>query len=180
MIHVRDERMYATTALLPIQTWGFVALCAAAGALAVPVNAVAAPASALVAGLVGLLGLRTWRWSRLPSSIKTEAPHGIWRVVRPAASWGIGLIVGLMLLGVIRLVIEPAVPVAGTRIAAAAALPLWRRVAIIYVAAVGEELVFRLFLLSFIAGLTIQGPSGSPTGCLRSRLLRLIFPPGVP
>lgn len=118
MIHVRDERMHATTALLPIQTWGFVALCAVAGALAVPVNAVASPASAFVAGLVGLLGLRTWRWSRLPSFIKTEAPHGIGRVVRPGVSLGIGLIVGLVLLGVIRLVLEPAVPAAGARIAA--------------------------------------------------------------
>jgi hypothetical protein len=71
-------------------------------------------------------------------------------------SMGLGLLVGLGALAVIRLVIEPAIPAAGARIAAAAALPLWRRVAIIYVAAVGEELVFRLILLSLIAGIVVR------------------------
>jgi len=61
-----------------------------------------------------------------------------------------------LLLGAIRLVIEPAVPAAGARIAAAAALPLWRRVVIIYVAAIGEELVFRLLLLSLVVGLAVR------------------------
>jgi Type II CAAX prenyl endopeptidase Rce1-like len=71
-------------------------------------------------------------------------------------SMGLGLLVGLGALAVIRLVIEPAIPAAGARIAAAAALPLWRRVAIIYVAAVGEELIFRLLLLSLIAGIVVR------------------------
>jgi Type II CAAX prenyl endopeptidase Rce1-like len=71
-------------------------------------------------------------------------------------SMGLGLLVGLGALAVIRLVIEPVIPAAGARIAAAAALPLWRRVAIIYVAAVGEELVFRLLLLSLIAGIAAR------------------------
>jgi len=56
--------------------------------------------------------------------------------------------VGLLLLAVMRLMIEPAIPAAGARLAAAAALPLWRRVVIIYVAAVSEEINFRLLLLS--------------------------------
>jgi len=69
---------------------------------------------------------------------------------------GLGLIVGLLLLGVIRLVIEPAIPAAGARIAAAAMLPVWRRLVIIYVAAVSEELLFRLLLLSLVAGLAMR------------------------
>lgn len=144
----------------------FVAACVIAGALAVPVDAVASPASTLGAGLIGLLGLRLWRWSGLPGLLKTEAPAGFERVVLPAASLGLGLIVGLLLLGVIRLAIEPTIPAAGARIAAAAALPIWRRVVVIYVAAVGEELVFRLLLLSAVTGLTIRlvrGATGVPS-----------------
>jgi len=68
----------------------------------------------------------------------------------------LGLLVGLLLLGAIRLVIEPAVPAAGARIAAAAMLPVWRRLVIIYVAAVSEELLFRLLLLSLVAGLAMR------------------------
>jgi hypothetical protein len=69
---------------------------------------------------------------------------------------GLGLLVGLVLLGAIRLAIEPALPAIGARMAAAGALPLWRRVLIIYVAAVTEELVFRLLLLSLLAGLAAR------------------------
>jgi len=134
----------------------FVAVCALAGALAIPVDVVATPVTSLVFGLLGFLGLRLWRWSRLTGFLKTQAPAGLARVVRPAVSLGLGLIVGLLLLCVIRLVIEPTVPAAGARIAAAAALPIWRRVVIIYVAAVGEELVFRLILLSVVTGLTMR------------------------
>jgi len=144
---VHEDRVSAV-AVLPVPTWAFVGACAIAGALAVPVDAVASPVYTLVAGLVGFLGLRLWRWSGLPGLLKAEAPNRFERVVRPAASLGLGLLVGLLLLGVIRLAIEPTVPGAGARIAAAAALPIWRRVVIIYVAAVGEELVFRLLLLS--------------------------------
>jgi hypothetical protein len=141
---------------LPVSTWAFVVACAIAGALAVPVDAVASPVSALVAGILGFLGLRLWRWSGLAGSLKTGANDGFARVVRPVASLGLGLLVGLLVLGVIRLAIEPTVPAAGARIAAAAALPIWRRVVIIYVAAVGEELVFRLLLLSVVTGLTMR------------------------
>jgi len=153
---VHDDRTIVVATPLPVSTWAFVAACVIAGALAVPLDAVASPVSALVAGLIGFLGLRLWRWSGLPGLLETEAPTGIERVVLPAASLGLGLIVGLLLLGVIRLAIEPTIPAAGARIAAAAALPLWRRVVVIYVAAVGEELVFRLVLLSVVTGLTIR------------------------
>jgi len=153
---VPEGQPSALIAPLPVQTWAFVAVCAIAGALAVPPHAVASPASAFVAGLTGLFGLRVWRWSHLPSSMKSEAPHGVVRLVLPAVSMGLGLVVGLLLLGVIRLVIEPAVPAAGARIAAAAALPVWRRIVIIYVAAVSEEVLFRLLLLSLVAGLATR------------------------
>jgi hypothetical protein len=78
------------------------------------------------------------------------------RLVRAAAWIAFGLAVGLFLLAVIRLVIEPVVPAIASRMIAAGALPVWRRVAIIYVAAVGEELIFRLFLLSAIAGVAAR------------------------
>ena len=151
-----EDQQSSLTTPLPVQTWVFVVVCASAGALAVPLHAVATPVSAGVAGLVGFLGLRVWRWSHLPSFMKTEAPDGVVRLVLPAASMGLGLIVGLVLLGVIRLVIEPDVPAAGARIAASAVLPVWRRVVIIYVAAVSEELLFRLLLLSLLAGLATR------------------------
>jgi len=147
---------------LPVHTPAFLLVCALAGGLAVPLHPVASPVSAIVGGLLGLLGLRVWRWSGLPDSIGAEAPRGLARLVQPALSMGLGQGVGLVLLGVIRLAIEPGLPAAGARIAAAGALPLWRRLAIIYVAAVGEELLFRLLLLSLIAGAAVRllRPSG--------------------
>ena len=60
------------------------------------------------------------------------------------------------MLAIIRLLIEPAVPAAGARIAAAGQLPVWRRLLIIYVAAVGEELLFRVLLLSLVAGVLVR------------------------
>jgi membrane protease YdiL (CAAX protease family) len=154
---MREDPMSTVTAPLPVRTWTFVLLCASAGGLAVPLQAVATPVSAVVAGLAGLFGLRVWRWSGLPGLMKSAPPLVVRRLVQPAAWMGLGLIVGLVLLAAIRLVIEPAVPGAGARIAAAGGLPVWRRLVIIYVAAVSEELVFRLLLLSLIAGLTTRG-----------------------
>ena len=150
-----EERAKVVAVPQPVSTRAFVAACAIAGALAVPVNAVASPVSTLVAGLVGFLGLRLWNWSRLLGSLKTDANHRFGRVAW-SVSLGLGLLVGLLLLGVIRLAIEPVVPAAGARIAAAASLPIWRRLVIVYVAAVGEELVFRLVLLSIVAGLMVR------------------------
>lgn len=147
----------------PVHVWSFAVLCAIAGALAVRPHPVASPVSAVVALLLGRLGLRVWRWSRLPR-LNTAAAHGV--VARYAISLGLGLLMGLLVLAAIRLVIEPALPAAGVRIAAAAALPVWRRMAIIYVAAVGEELIFRLLLLSLVAGLLARftrSTDGTPT-----------------
>jgi hypothetical protein len=123
----------------------FLVVCAAAGALAVPVDAFVTPAAAAAVLLIAMLGLRVWTWSRLT----TLARDGGWPVVWIA----VGLAVGLVLLAVIRLVIEPMLPEIGTRIARAGTLPIWRRVIIIYVAAVTEELLFRLLLFSVVAGL---------------------------
>ena len=150
----RDERAGATS--LPVHPSSFVAACALAGALAVPIDIVATPVSTLVAGVVGFLGLRVWRWSGLLSWLKNPATNTFTRLVRVVGCLALGLLVGLFALGLIRLAIEPIVPGAGARIAAAGALPVWRRLAIIYVAAVGEELVFRLLLLSVAAGLMMR------------------------
>lgn len=65
----------------------------------------------------------------------------------------LGLALGLLTLAIIRFGLAPVVPAIGARIAAAAALPLWRRGVSIYVAAVGEEIAFRLLLLSGLVGL---------------------------
>jgi membrane protease YdiL (CAAX protease family) len=111
---------------------------------------------AVVAGLLGLAGLRVWRWSRLSSLGVWDRSDARERFVRPAAWLGLGLVVGLLLLGVLRLLIEPAIPAAGARLAAAAAVPLWRRLIVIYVAAVSEEVLCRLLLLSFIASLVTR------------------------
>ena len=136
--------------------WLFLLVCAVAGGLAVPLDPVATPVAAVVAGLLGLAGLHLWRWSRLSSLGVWDRSGSRERFVRPAVWLGLGLAVGLLFLGVLRLLIEPAMPAAGARLAAAAAVPLWRRLIVIYVAAVSEEVLFRLLLLSFIAGLAAR------------------------
>jgi membrane protease YdiL (CAAX protease family) len=94
---------------------------------------------------------------------------------------GAGLLFGLAVLAVIRLLIEPVVPAAGARIVAAAELPLWRRAVVVYVAAVGEELVFRLILLSLVAGLAVRafgaddGTSGPRLAWLANVVSALVF-----
>jgi membrane protease YdiL (CAAX protease family) len=131
---------------------GFLAVCATAGGLAVPPHAVATPVAAAATALLGILGLRTWGWSRLP--LPTSAPRSLSERFVHAILWmGVGLGMGLVLLAVIRLVIAPLLPEIGVRIARAGTLAVWRRVIIIYVAAVAEEILFRLILLSAIAGL---------------------------
>jgi membrane protease YdiL (CAAX protease family) len=154
------------TAATPSGGAALTAASAVAGGLAVPLHVVATPLCAAGAGLFAALGLFVWRWSRLPPPAPTAAQSGMTRVVRAAVWTAIGLAVGLFLLAVMRLVIEPVVPAIALRMVAAGALPVWRRVAIIYVAAVGEELIFRLFLLSAIAGVAarlLRLPLHAPT-----------------
>ena len=131
---------------------GFLAVCAAAGGLAVLPHAVATPVAAAATALLGMAGLSTWRWSRLPQPVSAQRSLSD-RFVQPILWMGVGLGLGLVLLAVIRLVIAPLLPEIGVRIARAGTLPAWRRVIIIYVAAVAEEILFRLILLSAVAGL---------------------------
>jgi hypothetical protein len=137
-----------------------------AGALAVPPQPLATPLSALVAGLAALLGAWLWRWSGILDRTR-PGPAGLPEQASQAISFvAVGLGVGLLLLAFLRLVLEPAIPALGARMAAAGALPVWRRALIIYVAAVGEEILFRLLLLSLIAGLAarlLRRPEGEPT-----------------
>ena len=142
--------------MTPFGRVALIAASVAAGALAVPAHAIVTPLSAAGFGLLAVLGLFVWRWSRLPALVQPAAQGGMTRFVRPVFWIALGLAVGLFFLAVMRLVIEPVVPAIGARMAAAGALPVWRRVAIIYVAAVGEELIFRLVLLSAIAGVTAR------------------------
>jgi hypothetical protein len=126
---------------------------ALAGALTVPIHLVATPIAAALGGVIAAAGLAVWRWSRLPELVQPSTPGAPGSVVRSATWLSLGLAVGLLVLAAIRLVIEPAVPAIGARMAAAGTLPVWRRLAIVYVAAVGEELMFRVILLSAIAGI---------------------------
>jgi len=144
------------TATTPSGRAALVSASVVAGALAVPPHLVATPLCAAFAGLFAWLGLVVWRWSRLPPPARTGAHGATPRFVRDAVWIALGLGVGLFFLAVMRLVIEPVVPAIASRMAAAGALPVWRRVAIIYVAAVGEELIFRLFLLSALAGIAAR------------------------
>lgn len=155
MLEVKGETEVVTAAT-PVRGAALVATSAIAGGLALPLHAVATPLWAAGAGLVAALGLFVWRWSRLPCLGRTAPRGGVTRLVRPAVWAALGLAVGLFLLAVIRLVIEPAVPAIGSRMVAAGRLPVWRRAAIIYVAAVGEELIFRLLLLSAVAGVAAR------------------------
>ena len=149
-----------------VKRWRFLGICAIAGALAVPLHAVGTPVSAATAGLVGMLGLLAWHWSSLPQPVENTDRTWFMRSVRPVVWLATGTAVGLLLLGVIRLFIEPVLPSIGARIAAAGALPVWRRALIIYVAAVSEELLFRLLLFSAVAGMTarlFRLPGSRPT-----------------
>src|SRR5262249_11969603 len=115
--------------------------------------------------LVAALGLVVWRWSSLPSLVKVPAPDPARAVARAAMYMGVGLTIGLLLLAVIRLAIQPSVPEIGMRMTAAGELPISRRLTIIFLGAVGEELIFRLLILSVVAGLTarlLQTPGNVP------------------
>lgn len=142
------------TAVTIRREWMLVVASTIAGALSVRPDPLGTPLAAVGAGLLALLGLYVWRWSRLPSYMRSrpERDEG-WSGLQVLRWLTLGLVVGLVLLAVIRLLIEPIVPAIGARIAAAGALPLWRRAIIIYVAALTEELMFRLFLFSVTVGL---------------------------
>src|SRR5216683_6331785 len=99
--------------------WPFVLVCAIAGAFAVPANATVTPVSSVVAALVGLLGLQVWAWSHLPQRMRGEPRQGVVRIVQPVVWFGLGLAVGLLLLGVLRIIIQPTLPSIGARIAQA-------------------------------------------------------------
>ena len=173
------------------RSWALTAAGATADALAVPPDRIVSPVSALVAAILVLLGLRIWRWSGLAGQVKAAARDRVGTAVRSAAWLGMGLILGLLLLAVIRWVIAPVFPAAGARIAATGAQPVWRRDGVIYVAAVGEEIVFRLLLLSAVVGSVkrllrraarVPGRcvAGPPTPGLRSPSDWLICLPGAP
>jgi hypothetical protein len=135
----------------------FIVASAVCGALSVPWDPISTAVAGVVGGLMATLALWVRRWARLPDVIRRPATARPGARLQDIAIWfGVGLAVGLVLLAVIRLVIEPVLPAAGARIAAAGQLPVWRRLLIIYVAAVGEELLFRVLLLSLVAGVLVR------------------------
>jgi membrane protease YdiL (CAAX protease family) len=134
----------------------YLVVCALAGALAVPPHPLATPIGAAVFALLAWAGLWIWRWSGLTAPMRSGSTRGTMRAIGFLGWFVLGLAVGLVVLGVLRLALQPVVPDLGARIAAAGDLPLWRRAIIIYVAAVGEELIFRLLLLSAVAGIAAR------------------------
>ena len=146
----------------------FIVASVVCGALSVPWNPIFTAVAGGVGGFMAALALWVRRWARLPEVIRRPAAARSVARLQDIAIWfGIGFAVGLVLLAIIRLVIEPAVPAAGARIAAAGQLPVWRRLLIIYVAAVGEELLFRVLLLSLVAGVAASGCCAGPIACRR-------------
>src|SRR5262245_54173634 len=144
----------------------FVTVCALAGALALPLNPIITPVAAALTGLLGLFGLSVWRWSGLADAVQGPAGRGLMRAIRVPLWLALGLGAGLAILAVLRLALEPPVPAIGARISAAGAQALWQRAIIIYVAAVSEEMVFRLLVLSVIAGIgarLLRTPDRLPT-----------------
>ena len=146
------------TAAADRDDWVLIVVCVVAGALSVRFDTLGTPLAAAGAGLLGLIGLRLYDWSRLPAYTLTLAPDEEERPpVGVALLWFIvGLVVGLTILAFMRFVIEPWIPAIGQRIEAAGDLSIGRRLVIIYVAAVTEELIFRLVLLSGIVGASIR------------------------
>lgn len=135
----------------------FVLASGIAGGLAVPWQPVNTAIAAGVGLALAVSGLWARRWAQLVTGRGGSPSVRMAARVKESLAWFLaGLAVGLVLLGIIRLIIEPAVPAAGMRIEAAGHLPVWRRLVIIYVAAVGEELLFRVLLLSLIAGLIVR------------------------
>lgn len=137
---------YATSHL------GFVAACALAGALAAPMSMLLMPASAVIAASAAVAGLYLRRWAKLDDALRPRTRSREGRSVGTVRAVAAGLVLGLFTLGVVRLVLEPWVPAAGVRIAIAASQPAWRRLVIIYTAAVGEEVLFRLVGVSAMIG----------------------------
>jgi membrane protease YdiL (CAAX protease family) len=146
--------------------WPLAALCAAAGALAVPPHLAATPISAAIAVAGGLLGRHAAVWAGLPRQDQGSAGRRLGKIVRAVAAAVSGLGVGLLSLAVMRLALAPTIPAIGARLEQAGARPLGQRAATVFVASVGEEVAFRLLLLSVLAGLLarlFRRPGGVPT-----------------
>ena len=137
--------------------WVFVGLSVLAGGLSVRPDGLGTPLVAIGAGLMAWLAFRVWRWSRLPSFQRVHGEQDpFWRFLQPLRWLTLGLVLGLGTLAVITGVLEPVLPEIDARIAHAGTLPVWRRLTIIYVAAIIEELIFRLLLLSALVGLATR------------------------
>lgn len=141
---------------LVVKEWRLITSAGSAGALAAPPGVVTTTVSAAIGVAVCVLGLVARQWSGLPRAPRASARPAPRRLRPGVVACAIGVGFGLASLGVLRIVIEPHVPAIGARIAAAGLLPLWRRAVIIYVAAVGEELLFRMLLVSVVVGITTR------------------------
>lgn len=152
---------------------------AAAGALAVPPDLLATLASAALAGTIAAAGLRLHRWSGLRGDAQGRSGAGAATSV-PAREFLLGCLLGLVVLGGIRFGLEPYCPAAGARLAAAAGTQVWRRLAVIYVAAVGEEVAFRLVLVSALVGVGLRISGGtSPSARRGARAAAIVLSAGA-
>lgn len=140
----------------PVLAW---AVTSVAGALAIalmfppPPPVLGVTVGALVLAAFAAIGFALGRPVGLAATMIDPAPPP---APRPGArSLGlalvIGLLVGVVLLGVLCFGVAPRVPVVGARFASELAMAWWQRVSLSFEAAVTEEIVFRLALLSAIA-----------------------------
>ena len=63
------------TAAADRDDWVLIAVCVVAGALSVRFDTLGTPLAAAGSGLLGLIGLRLYDWSRLPAFMHTSAPE---------------------------------------------------------------------------------------------------------
>lgn len=155
---------YPWRVLMALATLGEVAVV-----LAVPRPlsvAVLVVASVAMTGAVGF-GLLFGRRAGLGAPLLAAGVHGgpIPRgaCARLAVALLAGLVLGAVVTGTLRLLAIPAVPALRTRFIAEAAAPLWKRWIIAFDAAVLEEILFRLFIIS-VAAWAIQRLAAAPAG----------------
>ena len=159
----------------PGYPWRVFPALAALGEIAVvlavprPLSPAVLVAASVAAVGAAALGLGLGRGSGLGApllegALRGEAPPG-W-LARLAGGLAAGIGVGAAIAGALRLLVMPVLPALHARFAAEVATPLWKRWIIAFDAAVLEETLFRLFLVTAVVWairLLTAAPDGPPS-----------------